>query len=587
MTQIIRKLNKTTSLKPNLSDYDASTASFSWENVRRELTAGSQGSGVNIAYVCVDRHVERGDAHRPAIRCIDKEEKAQEFSYGDLRSLTNRFANLLKTLDVTRGDVVASLLNRQPELYVTALGTLKYGCVFCPLFSYYGPEPLKARLSKANARVLVTTESLYVRKIKPLRAYLPALTHVLLVRESEQAPSIPDTWNYQELLDDKEADFEMPDTTPDTLALLHFTSGTTGSPKGVMHVHDALVGHYLTGKYALDLHPGDVFWCTADPGWVTGVSYGILAPLAIGATLVVDREEFDARRWYRILQNQKVTVWYTAPTAIRLLMKFGAELAKQHDTRTLRFMASVGEPLNPAAVIWGQETFGLPFHDTWWQTETGCIMIANIAAMDIKPGSMGKPMPGIEAAVVKRTGPEGVARVDTSGEPGELALKTPWPSMFRGFLEEPERYAACFRQGWYLSGDLVTRDGDGYFWFVGRADDLIKSSGHLIGPFEVERALLEHAAVADVGVIGKPDAVAMEIVKAFIELKPGYQSGEALRREILGWARDRLGVAVAPKEIEFIETVPKTHSGKVLRRVLKARELGMPEGDVSSLAQRA
>lgn len=587
MTQIIHKLKKDTSASLNLKNYDASLASFSWENIRHELTAGARDAGFNIAYTCLDRHVAHGRGHHPAIRCIDKDEIAQEFSYGDLSSLTNRFANLLGTLGVTRGDVVASLLNRQPELYVTALGTLKFGCVYCPLFSYYGPEPLKTRLYKANARVLITTERLYLRKIKQLRSYLPALEHVLLVRASPGAPKLADTWNFQELLGNTEDEFPIPNTAPDTLALLHFTSGTTGSPKGVMHVHDALVGHYLTGRYALDLHPEDVFFCTADPGWVTGVSYGMLAPLAIGATLIVDQEEFDAQRWYRILEQQKVTVWYTAPTAVRLLMKYGAELAKQYDTRTLRFMASVGEPLNPAAVIWGQDTFGLPFHDNWWQTETGCIMIANFAVTDIKPGSMGKPVPGIEAAVVKRTAPEGVERVQAAGALGELALKTPWPSMFRGYLGEPERYAACFRQGWYLSGDLVTRDDDGYFWFVGRADDLIKSAGHLIGPFEVERVLHEHAAVADVGVIGKPDAFAMEIVKAFIELRPGYKPSDALRRELLGWARDRLGVAVAPKEIEFIETVPKTHSGKVLRRLLKAREMGMPEGDASTLVQGA
>ncbi len=365
-------------------------------------------------------------------------------------------------------------------------------------------------------------------------------------------------------------------------ALLHFTSGTTGRPKGAIHVHGAVVVHHMTGKYVLDLHPDDIFWCTADPGWVTGTSYGIIAPLTNGVTMIVDEAEFDADRWYRILQEEKVTVWYTAPTAIRMLMRAGAELARRYDLSALRFAASVGEPLNPEAVVWSAETLGRPFHDNWWQTETGGIMIANYAAMDVKPGSMGRPLPGVEAAILRRQ-ESGVEEINAPMQVGELALKAGWPAMFRAYLNEPERYAKCFVGEWYLTGDLAMRDEEGYYWFVGRADDVIKSAGHLIGPFEVETALMEHPAVAEAAVIGKPDPTMGEIVKAFVALKPGFAPDETLRKELLGHGRKRLGAAVAPKEIDFRPSLPRTRSGKIMRRLLKARELGLPEGDISTL----
>jgi acetyl-CoA synthetase len=384
-------------------------------------------------------------------------------------------------------------------------------------------------------------------------------------------------------MDDEDDRFEIQPTDPQDLALMHFTSGTTGTPKGALHVHEAVVSHHATARFALDLHAGDVFWCTADPGWVTGTSYGIIAPLTHGLTSVVDEAEFDAQRWYRILQEEKVTVWYTAPTAIRMLMKAGAELATAHDLRSLRFLGSVGEPLNPEAVVWGVEAFGRPFHDNWWQTETGGIMIANFASMDIRPGSMGRPLPGIEAAIVHRHDAGGMTIVQEPDVEGELALRVGWPSMFRGYLGEPERYRKCFADGFYLTGDLASRDADGYFWFVGRADDVIKSSGHLIGPFEVESLLMEHRAVAEAGVIGKPDPVAHETVKAFVTLRSGFEATDELRRDLLAFARVHLGAVVAPKEIDFVASLPRTRSGKIARRVLRARELGLPEGDTSTL----
>jgi acetyl-CoA synthetase len=458
--------------------------------------------------------------------------------------------------------------------------------VACTLFSAFGPEPIRQRMEIGAAQVLVTTRALYTRKVAQLRSALPRLQHVLVV--DDDAPE--GTKALAPLMEAASSDYTISATDPEDVALLHFTSGTTGTPKGAVHVHDAVVAHAATGYFALDLQPDDVYWCTADPGWVTGTSYGIIAPLVHGVTSIVDEGEFDAERWYATIAEQRVRVWYTAPTAIRMLMKVGADAAAGADLLSLRFVASVGEPLNPEAVLWGQEALGLPIHDNWWQTETGGIMIANFRATDVRPGSMGRPLPGIEAAILRRDDHgdvvvrDGQALViDDPTEEGELALRPGWPSMFRGYLNQEERYRACFVGGWYRSGDLARRDADGYFWFVGRADDVIKSAGHLIGPFEVESVLMEHPAVAEAGVVGVPDPVAGEVVKAFVVLAAGCAPDHTLRKELLGFGRARLGAAVAPRSIEFRDDLPKTRSGKIMRRLLRARELGLPEGDTSTL----
>jgi acetyl-CoA synthetase len=566
---------------PNLLDYERASAEFSWDAARAALEGLPGGRGLNIAHEAVARHASGPLRNRLALRFLSARGGRRDYTYGDLAEATSRFAGALRALGVGRGDRVFALLGRVPELYVAALGTLKNGSVFSPLFSAFGPEPIRARLELGGGKALVTTEGLYRRKVAGIRAALPALEHVLLAGADAPA-EVPGARALAPLLAAAGPRFEIPPTGPEDLALLHFTSGTTGKPKGAMHVHQAVVAHHSTGRLALDLHDGDVFWCTADPGWVTGTSYGIISPLTNGITSIVDEEEFDAERWYRILQEEKVTVWYTAPTAVRMLMKAGAEMARPFDLSRLRFVASVGEPLNPEAVVWGAEALGRPIHDNWWQTETGGIMIANFAAMAVKPGSMGRPLPGVEAAVVRRGEDGRVAEVEAGAE-GELALRPGWPSMFRGYLGDEERYRACFAGGWYLTGDLARRDADGYYWFVGRKDDVIKSAGHLIGPFEVESALLEHPAVAEAAAIGKPDPVALESVKAFVSLKPGFSPSEELRLELIGFGRKRLGVAVAPKEIDFLPSLPRTRSGKIMRRLLKARELGLPEGDLSTL----
>ncbi|MDE2607902.1 MAG: acetate--CoA ligase [Burkholderiales bacterium] len=566
---------------PHLLDYEATRAAFRWEDARATLDGLPGGGGLNIAHEAVDRHLLHGRAGKTAIRWIGKDGARRELNFAQLAAETSRFANALQALGLRQGERVFVLMGRLPELYVSVLGALKARCVVTPLFSAFGPEPIATRAEVADARLVVTTPELYQRKLHGLRERLPRLQHVILVGEGEAEG--PGVRRWKDLVDPASPVFTIGRTEPQSMALLHFTSGTTGRPKGAVHVHEAVVAHAATGRYALDLHDDDIFWCTADPGWITGTSYGIVAPLVNGVTSVVVEAEFDAQTWYSVLEGERVTVWYTAPTAFRMMMKLGAEALRGYDLSALRFAASVGEPLNPEAVLWGGEAFGLPFHDNWWQTETGGIMIANYAAMDVKPGSMGKPLPGITAAIVRRTPAGGVEVVDTPMTEGELALRTPWPSMMRGYLHEEERYRKCFADGWYLTGDLAQRDEEGYYWFVGRADDVIKSAGHLIGPFEVESALMEHPAVAEAGVIGKPDPVVGEVVKAFVALKPGYEPGEALRRELLGHARKRLGAAVAPKEIDFRANLPRTRSGKIMRRLLKARELGLPEGDLSTL----
>ncbi len=560
-------------LAPNLASYSENCAAFSWTAARRELD-GLPNGALNIAHEAVDRHLAHGRGDHLALRWLGKDASRRDFSYRDLARLANRFANVLAGLGIGRGERVFGLAGRIPELYIAALGTLKSGCVFSPLFSAFGPEPVRSRMELGDARVLVTTEALYRKKVMAWRAELPQLTHVLLA-EAGQSALPPGTISLAAAMAQASDEFAVVPTQPDDMALLHFTSGTTGRPKGAVHVHEAVVAHHITGKLALDIHPEDRVWCTADPGWVTGMSYGVIAPLTNGATLIVDEAEFDAERWYRTLQNERVTVWYTAPTAIRMMMKLGMDVVRKYDLSRLRFLASVGEPLNPEAVVWSQEAFGRPFHDNWWQTETGGIMIANFPSMNIKPGSMGRPVPGVDAAIVERS-KDGVTVVGKPMAMGELALRPGWPSMFRAYLHEDERYRKCFVDGWYLTGDLAMRDAEGYFWFVGRADDVIKSAGHLIGPFEVESALMEHPAVAEAGVIGKPDPVAGETVKAFVALKTGHEPSDALRKELLGHARKRLGPAVAPKEIDFRANLPKTRSGSACSRDWGSRPSSTP-----------
>ncbi|MDE3064707.1 MAG: acetate--CoA ligase [Acidobacteriota bacterium] len=571
-------------------DYERERATFTWEAARRALD-GLPGGGLNIAHEAVVRHGDGPLAQRVAMRCLGRHGERRDVTYAELDDRSSRFANVLADLGVRAGDRVFVLMPRTADLYAVVLGTLKHRAVICPLFAAFGPEPIRQRMTIGAGSVLVTTSSLYRHKVAGIRDQLADLRHVILAGAAPSPGAPPEgTLDLEGLLAGAGPRYEIGPTDPEDMALLHFTSGTTGTPKGAIHVHDAVVSHHATGRLALDLHQADIFWCTADPGWVTGTSYGIISPLVHGVTMIVDEGDFDAQRWYDVLEQERVSVWYTAPTALRMLMQAGASMARSHDLSHLRFVASVGEPLNPEVIVWGQEALGLAIHDNWWQTETGGIMIANYACMDVRLGSMGRPLPGVEATVLVRNeqgevgrGPDGAVVEAATGQEGELALRPGWPSMFRGYLGNVERYQRCFAGGWYLTGDLARRDADGYFWFVGRGDDVIKSAGHLIGPFEVESALMEHPAVVEAGVIGVPDPLIGEAVKAFVTLGAGVEPSEELRLDLLGFARKRLGAAVAPREIVFDQHLPHTKSGKIMRRLMKARELGLPEGDTSTL----
>lgn len=592
-------------LDPSSIDGDATLASSDWNDAWANLRADGVGGcpdSVNIADLAVDRHVRDGHGDRVALRFLGRErngvDEPVDITYAMLARRTNRFADAMRRRGFEAGTGVATLAGRVPDLSVAALGALKAHGVFTPLFSAFGPDPIAQRMSIGRIKILVTTPLLYRRKVVGILDRLPHLELVLVCGSTEDEIGVrrkavggPQVMSFEAFLTEGGDTFDIAPTDPETPALLHFTSGTTGRPKGALHVHAAVVAHHATGRLVLDLREGDTFWCTADPGWVTGTSYGIIAPLTNGVTGIVDEAEFDAERWYHILERHAVDVFYTAPTAIRMLQRAGTELAAETDLSQLRLMASVGEPLDADAVQWCQQTFGVPVIDTWWQTETGGIMIANRRSQPVRPGSMGRPLPGIDATLLERSA-DGELVTDEDGAPvpvvdpdrsGELALRAGWPSMFRTYLDEDERYQRSFVDGWYRTGDLARRDADGYYWFVGRGDDVIKTSGHLIGPFEVESALNEHPAVAETGVIGKPDPTAGAIVKAFVVLAGGREATEELHRELLGHARARLGAAVAPREIEFVDDLPHTRSGKIMRRVLKAREFGEDEGDTSTL----
>jgi len=563
-------------VKPNLEGHSLN-GSFNWRLIEEELSDGRKE--INLPYLAIDRHAASSRRNKTALIWEGKNGETERYSFADLAATSNQFANALKNLGIEKGDRVFTFLERVPELYAAVFGTLKLGAIIGPLFADFGPDPVRDRLRDSAAKVLVTSPALKAR-IADILNELPDLAYIIIVDRSRQYQKGSKEVLFHEVMAGASKDFNQPLPAASDYSIMHYTSGTTGKPKGAVHIHQAAIQHYATGKWVLDFHEDDIYWCTADPGWVTGTSYGMFAPWTNGVTQVVYEGGFRASVWYAIIEKYKVTVWYTAPTAIRMLMKAGESVAAQHDLSSLRHICSVGEPLNPEAVVWGVKVFKQPIHDNWWQTETGAILIANYAYMPVRPGSMGRPIPGIKAGILSDEFNE-----VSAGTEGLLAVKPPWPSMFQTYWHATELYNSRFKNGWYITGDRARMDADGYFWFVGRADDVIKSAGHLIGPFEVESVLIEHPAVAEAGVIGKPDPIAMEVVKAFVSLKGGYQPTPELRRELMQFARKKLAAAVAPREIEFVDSLPKTRSGKIMRRLLKAKELGLPLGDTSTLEE--
>ncbi|MEE8470829.1 MAG: acetate--CoA ligase [Dehalococcoidia bacterium] len=563
-------------VKPNLSDYQRMREDFRWEDLSAELD-WFDNDHINIGHIAVDAHLKTDRRDKKALIWENQKGEVEEYTFAELSRLSNRFANVLvKDVGVQRGDRVFFFLERTPEIFIGILGALKAGAVVGPLFSAFGPDAVKDRMADSRAKVLVTSPVLK-KKIAEILPDLPHLDQIIVVNR-KGAASDPGDVSYEAAMASASESFVTVPTSKEDYAIMHYTSGTTGKPKGAVHVHNAVVGHYATARYALDLQDDDIYWCTADPGWVTGTSYGIFGPWANGNTQVVYEGLFSARRWYSLIEKWRVTVWYTAPTAVRMLMRAGDDLPRQFNLESLRHMCSVGEPLNPEAIMWGQKVLRKSFHDNWFQTETGAIMIANYAVQDIKPGSMGRPFPGINAGIVDDEFNELPA-----GQEGNLAIRTGWPSMFRTYWEQEELYQSLFRNGWYITGDRARKDDEGYYYFISRVDDVINTAGHLVGPFEVESVLIEHPAVAEAGVIGKPDPIAMEVVKAFVSLKTGYEPGDDLRNDIRRFVMKRLSTAAAPREIDFIDSLPKTRSGKIMRRLLRARDLGLPLGDTSTL----
>lgn len=557
---------------PNMPDYEKAYKGFSWEDHYKEID-WAPGKTMNVAHIAVERHALGPNANKTALIYVG-DGIEERMTYKELHLQSNRFANVLKKHGIKKGDRVFLFISRVPAVYVAFLGILKVGAVASTLFGAFGPQAVKDRVGDSEGIMIITNAALKER-VDAVKGEMPALKHIVVVGAKEPMPG---TISYEKEMAGASDQFKMEQMHAEDPCFMLYTSGTTGKPKGVIHAHMAILQQYMTAKWVLDLHPEDVYWCTADHGWVTGISYGILGPLAIGTTIILYEGRFAADAWYNTLQKYKVTVWYTAPTAIRMLMKEGPDIAKKYNFGSLRSIYSVGEPLNPEPIREGLKMFGLPFHDTWWQTETGAMMIVNYPSMDIRFGSMGKPFPGVTAGIIDDNGKE-----LPPYEEGNLAIRPGWPAMMRTIWKNKEKYDSYFKNGWYTAGDKAWKDKDGYFWFIGRADDVIKTSGERVGPFEVESALIDHPAVAEAGVIGKPDPVRGEIIKAFVTLKKGFEPSDKLKEEIQQFVKKRMAAHAFPREIEFVSNLPKTRSGKIMRRVLKAKELGQDVGDISTL----
>ena len=560
-------------LKPNLQDYEQSRKNFKWSDADN-MVDWFPGGKINMAYNAIDRHAKGKRKDKIALIFDDGSGHTQKFTFAQLGALTSKFANVLKKLGIKRQERVFFFLQRSPELYAGFLGAIKYGAIASPMFPAFGPDAIRDRLVDSGAVALITDSDLKSR-VYEVKNLLPELKHMIIVGKDAAAGEL--SWE-KEMAEASDM-FDATPMDPEEFSYMLYTSGTTGKPKGVVHAHKDIVQIHLSTNWVLDVHDEDVYWCTADLGWVTGVVYGVIGPWSNGVTQVGLGGRFDPERWFKTIQDYKISVWYTAPTAVRMLMAKGDDIPKKYDLSSLRANYSVGEPLNPEGVRWAMEVFdSKPFHDTWWQTETGSILITNFPEMPIKPGSMGKPLPGVEAAIVDENGD-----VLPQGEEGALVLRPGWPAMMRQIWNNPAKYNEYFRNGWYYTGDTAQIDKDGYYWYVGRADDVIKTAGERVGPFEVESALIEHPAIMEAGVIGKPDELRGNIIKAFIVLSPGFVDSPELKEEIQKFVKKKLAGHAFPREIEVVKSLPKTRSGKIMRRLLRARELGLPIGDTSTL----
>ena len=562
----------------NIGSYDERIKDFSWDISEKELDYKS-GDNLNIGWYCTDRICQQGKGDKTALIWEGLMGQSRQYTYNELRLTSNTVAGFLSGLGLKAEDRVCLFMDKIPELYIGFLGILKMGGIAQPLFSAFGDESLFVRLDNAQTRAIITQKK-HAPKVRKILDRLPNLEFLIIVDADPAKPLLEREFTFDLHKTPWLEHYDIHPTTAESPSVIHYTSGTTGQPKGVLHVHYSLISQYLTTRWVLDLQDDDIYWCTADPGWVTGTSYGIIGGFSCGVTSCVMDIGFSADAWYKFMEKHRVTVWYSAPTAIRSLMKAGSDIIKNYDLSSLRHLASVGEPLNSEAVIWSERVFGHAFLDTYWQTETGSMMLTNFPGMKIKPGSMGKPFPGITACVLDMKTMEPITE---SGKIGLIGFKPGWPAMMRTYWRNDETYKTKFKNGWYLPGDRSSIDNEGYYWFVGRDDDVINTGGHLVSPFEVESALLENEMVAESAVVSKPDDINMEVVKAFVTLKPGYEGNKDTELIIMNYIPKKLSPLAMPQEIEFVLSLPKTRSGKIMRRILKAKEWGEEIGDTSTL----
>jgi acetyl-CoA synthetase len=558
------------------------------------------GGKTNITYNCLDRHVAGSRRNKVALIWKGEDDTERIYTYRQLLSDVARFANGLKKLGVKKGDRVCIYMPMVPEQIISMLACARIGAVHSVVFGGFGAAALNSRITGAEAKVVITADVTFRRgKSIPLKHIIeeaiinaPSVEHVVVLRREQVQPveihrEMEVDW--YDLVRDVGSDCEPEVMDAEDPLFILYTSGSTGTPKGIVHTCGGyMVGTYYTTKHIFDIKENDVYWCTADPGWITGHSYVVYGPLTLGTTVVVTEgtpDYPDASAWWRIIEEFGVSILYTAPTAIRMFMKLGEEYPNRCNLGSLRILGSVGEPLNPEAFEWFYHVIGksrCPIVDTWWQTETGMHMITTLIGEPMYPGFVGKSVPGVVADVVDRDGNQ-----VPPGKGGFLVIKEPWPSMMRTVYKDEERYRKYWETipGCYTVGDLAVKNEDGYIMVLGRADDLIVVAGHNIGTAEVESALISHKAVAEAAVIGKPDTVKGNIIKAFVILRDGHLPSDKLKNELLYHVRITLGPIAMPSEIEFVPTLPKTRSGKIMRRVLKAKDLGLDPGDVSTLEQ--
>ncbi|MBV5329887.1 MAG: AMP-binding protein [Chlorobium sp.] len=529
----------------------------------------------NIGHICTTLQCARKLADKTAMRTIDSLKEYSDYTYANLDRQSNRFANLLSSLGFTSGDIFFTFLPKMPEQFFAFLGALKAQVICGTLFANFGDDALLDRLGDSGAKGIITKKS-FLKKLVRVRSQLPALKFIIVV-DGDDSPT-EGIFSLQRLMDQASTEFVTPITPADTPSVLHYTSGSTGKPKGVLHCHGSIVSQSMTTRDVLGLRNDDIYWCTADQGWVTGTSYGIIGPWSLGVTQIHYCGGYDAQLWMDLIASEKITVWYSAPTALRMLMREKETIFREADVSHLRQIFSVGEPLNPEVIVWAKRILKCDIYDTWFQTETGAIMITNRPGLEIRPGSMGKPVEGIEAAILSDSG----AKLG-DGEQGNLCLKPGWASMFVSYLNNETAYKQKFLHGWYHTGDTAMRDSDGYYWFMGRSDDVINTAGHLVSPFEVESALLEVEEIAESGVIGVPDELLFEKVVAFVNLHDRYQPTDDLELKIRLHVSNKASTIATPQEIIFTDSIPKNKSGKIMRRVLKARYMGTDTGDISTL----